>query len=486
MADSQWLQAIRESEDLSFSLEPDEPSREAWTQEMGSQVNSFYDTLGNLPAYSEASLNAEFKHDSLGEPEPLQVSLKKLHDAMSSHGIQTAGPGHLGFIPGGGLYTGAMADHLAAVYNHFSADSYASPAAVQIHNQVIEWLIKLVGYSSQALGDITSGGTHATLAAFMTARQWLKVKPIDYEKLVVYATDHTHHCYHKALNVLFSGMIQIRMIKTKRYKMDVADLQLQVKKDRSRGLRPAIVVASAGTTNLGMVDPLDQIAKVCEKAGIWFHVDGAYGGFFTLTSRVSECFKGISSADSIVLDPHKGMFLPYGAGALLVKNGSLMVSALGNQGKADYLQDRPLSESGLSPMDYSLELTRPFRSLRIWFALKTHGQKAFEAALDEKLLLARYAAEQIDKFSSLELVVEPELSVFAFKMRNDPLGQETRELLQYINQSGLVFLSSTMVDNQFVIRVAILSHRTHIDTIDRLIGCIQDFFTNTQESITYG
>jgi aromatic-L-amino-acid decarboxylase len=241
--------------------------------------------------------------------------------------------------------------------------------------------------------------------------------------------------------------------------------------DRSAGLEPFCVFATAGTTNTGAVDPIDTVADVAAEHGLWLHVDAAYGGFFMLTERGRTAFTGIDRADSITLDPHKGMFLPYGVGCLLVRDGSLLrkAHAVGGQ----YLQDLDDVAGLPSFADYSPELSRGFRGLQLWLPLHLHGVDAFRAALDEKLDLARTVFEELRADPRLEVPWEPRLSIVAFRCRGRDADVRTREMLDRINNERRVALSSTTIDGRFTLRVCVLSHRTHRDRIDEAIAAIR-------------
>ncbi len=461
-------------ERASGSLEPPAKTRSSWQAGTDQTIAEFLDSLSSLRTFHGDQNSPNPKPDLSQDPVAL---LQNLREEISQSGILTAGPGHLGFIPGGGLYIGAIADHFAAATNTFSGDAFASPAAVRIHSEVIQWLMQVVGYDAHAWGDITSGGSQATLTAFHVARQAHGIKPKDYAKTIVYMHENTHHCSQKALFVLFGGDIVIRNVPLKNQIMDAKALATMIDKDRACGLKPWLIVASAGSTNLGKVDPLAEIASIASDNSLWFHVDAAYGGFFAITSQGQRILRAIAEADSIVLDPHKGLFLPYGIGALLVKDGQKLFQSCAGTGV--YLQDRTtVGPDHRSPMDYSLELTRPFRSLRLWLALAVHGQKVFEDALTEKILLARYACLKLSEIPGIEIICPPELSVFAFRYRNGrdkakDVCSSTQDLLRRINNHGEVFLTSTVVDDQYVIRVAVLSFRTHIKTIDQLIEIVK-------------
>jgi glutamate/tyrosine decarboxylase-like PLP-dependent enzyme len=464
---------IEKAREASQSLEPTSSERADWQAGAARAIGAFVEGLPEARTFtprSDATL-ADFEAavaDAAGVSELLETVARGVADT----GLLTAGPGHLAFVPGGGLYLGALADHLGATLNPFSADAFSAPVAAHIHNQALRWLCDMVGYGAEAYGDLTSGGSHATLTAFLAARRATGVRSHDIASLVVYVGEHTHHCCTKALDVLFGGDIHICSVPSRRHAMDVEALAAQVAADRAAGLRPWLVVATAGSTNLGRIDPLAAISDLARAQGLWLHVDAAYGGFFSLLPELAASFAGLAMADSIVLDPHKGLFLPYGLGAVLLKQGVW----LRQHATGSYLQDRAQAlESEPSPMDYSLELTRPFRALRLWLAQRVYGSEVFGAALREKRLLALYCAQRLAELPTIELIAEPDLSILAFRMRDGGAtgDQETNALLQRINAHPEAFLSSTRIDGRMVIRVAVLSFRTHLPTIERLLAVIE-------------
>jgi aromatic-L-amino-acid decarboxylase len=252
--------------------------------------------------------------------------------------------------------------------------------------------------------------------------------------------------------------------------MDPAALEAMVAADRKAGMRPFLVSAAAGTTNTGAIDPLDAIADVAAAERLWFHVDAAYGGFFRLTARGTERFVGIDRADSITLDPHKGLFLPYGTGGLVVRDREALRAA--HFEGAAYLQD--LLPAGELPnySDLSPELSRGVRGLRVWFPLVLHGVDAFRTALDEKLDLAERAHRGLAEDPLVELGWDPQLTVVTFRLRGADLPTN-ESFLRRINASGRVFLSSTRIDDGYWIRICIVSHRTHADRIDECVEIIR-------------
>ena len=380
--------------------------------------------------------------------------------------FDTAGPGYLAYIPGGGLYAAAVADLIACVTNRFVNLAAPAPALVRLEANVTRWLCDLFDFPPEAQGVLTSGGSMANLSAVVTART--VCLPEDFLAGTIYASEHVHHSISKSARLAGFPAGALRPVRTDdELRIDVEDLRAQVRADRDRGRRPFLVVGSAGTVNTGAVDPLDAIAQLADEEGLWFHVDGAYGGFFQMTERGRERFRGIERADSVTLDPHKGMFLPYGTGGLIVRRGGDLLAA--HRGGASYLPAQ--SASDLPDFaDYTPELSRDNRGLRVWVPLHLHGVGAFRRALDEKLDLARKVYAALADVDDLDVPWEPQLSIVAFKSRrgNDATGR----ILQEVNASKRVYLSGTEVDGEGYLRVAVLSHRTDEARIDEAIEII--------------
>lgn len=398
--------------------------------------------------------------------------LLKAVEAGAQKGFNTAGPGYLAYIPGGGLYTAALADFLACGVNRYVNVWHAAPRFAQIEQDVIRWLCDQFAYPDEARGILTSGGSMANFSAVVTARHVLLGE--DSVGGTLYVTDQAHASVAKAAVLAGFPHRAIRIVPTTAdLAMDVDRLEGILRQDRAQGLRPFCVVASAGTTNTGKVDPIGQVAQIAMEQNLWLHVDGAYGGFFQLTDRGRRLFEGIADAHSITLDPHKGMFLPYGTGSLLVKEGKQLRDA--HHVGADYLQDLAPEEEIPNFADYSSELSRDFRGLRVWLPVMLHGVGAFQAALDEKLDLTEFLYQSLAETSGFELPWKPDLSVVAFRYRPSNGDPESfnRHLLDRINQSKRVFLSSTMIEGRFIIRACILSHRTHRDRVEEAAEIIR-------------
>ena len=433
----------------------------------------FIQDLPDAPAADTASsdeLLEELRRTPPDEGRPFDQVLDDI-EASAAKGFNTAGPGYLAFIPGGGLFAAALGDFLACGVNRFVNVWSAAPAFAQIESTVIRWLCDQFDYPSEARGILTSGGSMANFSAIVTARRTRL--PEDFLKGTLYVSEQTHASVAKSAVLAGFPQRNVREVPcTPELRLDPAALADMIRADRRSGLQPFMIVANAGTTNTGAIDPIADIVELARAEALWVHVDGAYGGFFQLTDRGRRAFRGIEEADSITLDPHKGMFLPYGTGSLLVRDGERLRQA--HQVQAAYLQDLAPESEIPNFSDYSPELSRDFRGLRVWLPLQLHGVDAFREALDEKLDLARLIYDALVATPGFELPWEPELTVvpFTYRPRAGDAEAFSRALLERINASKRVFLSSTTIDGRFVLRACVVSHRTHRDRVEEAIRII--------------
>jgi aromatic-L-amino-acid decarboxylase len=460
----------------SHPLEPSASEMRAMGEAALDFLARFVEGLPSAPASDLDLADLDGEHLLPSDAGHAFAPLLQAVEAGAQKGFNTAGPGYLAYIPGGGLYAAALADFLACGVNRYVNVWHAAPRFAQIEQDVIRWLADLFAYPDEARGILTSGGSMANFSAVVTARHvHLGEDPVGGS---LYVTDQAHASVAKAAVLAGFPHRAIRIVPTTAdLAMDVDRLGAILAEDRARGLRPFCIVASAGTTNTGKVDPIGDLAQIAREQDLWLHVDGAYGGFFQLTDRGRRLFDGIADAQSITLDPHKGMFLPYGTGSLLVREGKRLRDA--HQVGADYLQDLAPEEEIPNFADYSPELSRDFRGLRVWLPLMLHGVGAFRAALDEKLDLTELLYQALLETPGFEVPWEPDLSVVAFRYQPSRGDQDSfnRRLLDRINESKRVFLSSTMIEGRFIIRACILSHRTHRDRVEEAADIIRSAAT---------
>jgi len=467
-------------------LEPDAMERLALREPVMTYAETFLEALDKLPAYHDTEdLGSGIRSSRIVEdPGSIEAALDLLREHVDGPGLNPASAGHLAYIPGGGIYTSALGDYLADVTNRYAGVFFGGPGAVRLENLVIDWVRRVVGYPESALGNHASCGSVANLIALATARDAAGLAGKDYHRAVLYLTSQTHHCITKSLRFLGLGECVIRHVALDdRYRMRPDQLAKQIRDDRSSGLKPWVVVASAGSTDVGAIDPLDRIADVTTQEGLWFHVDGAYGGFFALTTEGADLLDGMERSDSLVVDPHKTMFLPYGSSVLLVRDGKHLAATHRHQ--ANYMQDATPARDEPSPADLSPELTRPFRALRLWLPLMVHGVGPFRAALEEKMLLTRYFHEEVARLG-FWVGPPPELSVSVFRyvperyrasdseIDWDEVNAYNARLVREIRRDGRVFLSSTTLEGRFTIRLAAVVHRTHLDTIRTTLAVLEE------------
>ena len=309
----------------------------------------------------------------------------------------------------------------------------------------------------------------ANLTAIVTARDAKNVSSRNIAQSAIYHTNQVHHCIDKAIRIAGLAEAQRRIIRMdSHFRMDSDHLRACIEKDLSRGIQPFLIVSSVGSTDTGAIDPLKKIAKIARDSGAWFHVDAAYGGFFALLDEFKPAFAGIEHSDSIVVDPHKGLFLPYGVGAVIVRDGAALHRS--HQYQANYMQDALENNDGWSPAELSPELTKHFRGLRMWLPLKLFGLGPFRASLREKILLTRYFYETVRTWPDFETGPYPDLSVAIYRYRSgSDDNAKNLKLAERIRNSGKVFISTTRIDDTVWLRLAVLSFRTHRETIDTLL-----------------
>ena len=463
---------IEELREAAAPLEPDTIKRRSIAAQALDHALAYWDQVEIAPSnrpWSEVfsqRLDPEFTEEGR---DPASV-LDYVRSCIDAPGFATTSPRFMAYIPGGGLPYSALGDLLAATSNKYSGFASASPGAVRIENACAAWLASVIGYPQEAGGTLTSGGSVANLTAIVAAREARDPEGGG----AIYVTRSAHYCIDKALHIAGRGRSPRRVIATDdNYRMSVPALEQALEEDRRNGVRPWIVIASAGTVDTGAIDPLPEIVELCRRYGAWCHVDGAYGGLFALCEEGRALLSGIELADSVALDPHKTLFLPYGTGAALVRDGRLLQNAF--SASAEYIRPLGESEVGPSPADLSPELTRHFRALRLWLPLQMAGVAAFRAAQAEKLALARYFHSRVLEMDGFDAGPEPQLSVVAFRYvpKTGDVNEFNESLMRHIQQEGRVMMSGTRIDGSYRLRCAILCFRTHLEHVDDAVEAVR-------------
>ena len=456
---------------MASDLELDSAGRRRLAEAAFTYAEEYLDQLPGTPASYppiEPDLVTRLAAPPTEKGHELSHLLELLSRALES-GIDTSSGKFLSYIPSGGIFSAAIGRLLGAVTNRYTGGTHGAPGLIAIEAGVVRWMCGLFGLPDTASGILFSGGSIANLTAVVAARARLGD---DFAHGVVYTSERAHHSIIKAARIAGVRPERIRVISTDRaLRLDTAKLEAAIAADTAAGLTPMLIAASAGTTDTGTVDPLTGCALIAAEAGAWLHIDAAYGGFFVLTERGRARLAGIETADSITIDAHKSLFMPFGTGGLLVRDERQLVDSL--EGRGSYMQDVP--EHGRQIPNYFAmgpELTRPPRGLEVWLALHLHGIESFRHELDRMLDLAAWTARELAELPGILVVADPELSIVAFR---SAAGDTTsRAIVQHMNDSGDVHVSSTTVDDRFIVRLAFLSQRTNDDVARRAVELVRE------------
>jgi len=467
---------LLELEKQARELEPSERLRADVRESVINYSETFLNNIESIPTYVTSETRGAGIFDSPISETGIGIdqAIDLIRENVDTPGLNPASGGHLAYIPGGGIYYSALGDYLADVFNRYAGVFYASPGAVRMENMLIRWMCDLVGYPPESHGNLTTSGSLANMIAMVVARDGKNIKSADIPGSVIYLSKQTHHSIDKGIRVAGLGECVLRFIALDDvFRIDTAALEQQIEEDKLAGLNPFLVVASAGTTDVGAIDPLPEIGAIAKRHGLWYHIDAAYGGFFILTEEGKSKFRGLELADSIIIDPHKGLFLPYGLGVVLVKNVEDLKRSF--RFDAHYMQDAFAGPDEISPAEISPELTKHFRGLRLWLPLKLHGLAPFRACLEEKLLLAKYFHAEVQKLG-FECRLEPELSVVVYRYvpKSGDANAFNKRLLESVVADGRVFISSTVLEGNYTLRFACLAFRTHLKIVDTLLAVLKE------------
>jgi glutamate/tyrosine decarboxylase-like PLP-dependent enzyme len=472
-------------------------------RDLSSRVNElvlhYFSEIVNLPVFPATvggDTLAQVGATLEAEGEPLERLINDC-DTILKNSRHNGHPRFFGYVASPATPVGAFADLIASTLNSNVTSWRSGPAATEIERTVVRWLGSLIGYDEDARGLLTSGGSMANMTALLIAQRvkagreaalkglWRSEAP-----MTVYASEQVHMSIPKAADILGFGREQVRLIACDdQFRMDVALFRGRIAADLQSGLKPFCVVASAGTTNTGAVDPLAAIADVAKEFGLWFHIDGAYGAPAALDETKRSLFAGLERADSVSLDPHKWLYVPLDCGCLLFRDEAKARVAFGDV-DADYIKvlEQDADES-FAFWNYGLELSRRFRALKIWLTLRYYGARRIAAAISEDNVLAGYLAELVEQAEDFELLSQPQLSICCFRylppaMRLQPATapQENEEELNKLNErimltvqrGGRAYLSSATIHGKFALRVCITNFRTTRADIEETLEIIRD------------
>lgn len=397
-------------------------------------------------------------------------ALLRLFSAAGKNAVENRDGRFMAFFPTRGLPAGALAAMLAAGYNRPTGAPDYAPHLVRMEHSLMRWLCDLFALPGGSIGTMTSGTSMSTLIAVAAAADTLP-DVASRADATVYVTEQTHHCVVKALRVAGFPATAVREVPmTPDWDMDPKAARAMVAADRAAGRLPFLLVGTAGTTASGAIDPLHELADLADDEDLWFHVDGAYGGFFQLTERGGRRLTGIGRADSIALDPPKTLFLPFGTGVLLVREAAHLHRTFSHRG--DYMTD--LDDDSLpSYADLGPELSREYRAAQLWLPLHLHGVAAFRETLDDMLNLAEFAHDDLAGDPALDVGPRPRLATVVFRLA-DGTDDDNRDLLRRINSDGRTHLSGCVVDGRYFLRMTVLNPATYRSEVEGALAGIHD------------
>lgn len=403
-----------------------------------------------------------------------QVLVEVKHKVLGSI-TNSAGPKYFGYITGGGNQAAVLAEMVKAALNQNNLKWHSSPASTELEKLVMRWVAEFIGYPTTSAGVLLSGGSVANFNCMAVAR---KIKsPVDVSEegvygsppQTVYVSAEGHSSFDKAVDMLGIGKKYLRKIPVDgKLRIDIEALDRAIEQDKKKGLHPICAIAVAGTTNTGAVDDLHAVADVCEKHDLWYHVDAAYGGPAAAVEGVAHLFEGIARADSVVINPHKWMYVPFEAGGVLVKNPDHLRATFSTI--PDYLQSDVSLGSRTDLMEYNLPLTKEFKALKVWMTLKTYGARKLKETIARDIDKAARLVEMIEKDKKLELMAPAPLSIVCFRYFEEgltvsELDRLNDRIIEKIEKDGRIFLTGTKIEGHTALRVCFINHRTTFDDV---------------------
>jgi aromatic-L-amino-acid decarboxylase len=415
--------------------------------------------------------------------------LEKTAELLFDHSLFNGHPRFFGYVTAPPAPIGVLADFLASAVNANVGAWRLAPAATEIESQVVRWIAELIGYPVDCGGLLVSGGNMANFVCLLAARaakaDWdVGARGVVADgggrRMKIYSSTETHTWIQKAANIAGLGTDSIRWIATdRRQRLDVAALRRQIEADKANGDRPFIAVGTAGSVGTGAVDPLSEIRALCSEFDVWFHVDGAYGGFAAALPEAPEGLRALADADSVAVDPHKWLYAPLEAGCVLVRDPETLRAAFSYHPPYYFLDQRAINY-----VDYGPQNSRAFRALKVWLALRQVGASGYRNMIGDDIRLSRDMAKAIGECDELQLVSQ-NLSITTFRyVPRDLRSQLTdaaveahlnalnQTVLDRVQRGGEAFVSNAVVNGSYLLRACIVNFHTDQEDIDALIKIV--------------
>lgn len=463
-------------------------------------VDVMLDHLRNQRNYPVWRKPTEQVKSSLSQSLPLTASKREevfheFEENILPYAKGSIHPRFWGWVEGGGTPFGMLADMLASGMN--SNLGIGDHSAIYVELQVINWIKEFIGFPMEASGILVSGGSVANFTGLTVARNsipgtHIRTKGL-YEsasRLIVYGSSETHSCIQKSIEALGLGSDSfIKIPVEENYKIDLNLLQQAIDNDRKNGNTPFCIVGNAGTVNTGAIDPLNELAEIAKKEQLWFHVDGAFGAFSAVVDELKEEINGLNKADSLAVDLHKWMCMPYEAGCILIKNKTLHRNAFNIEPPYLVAHERGLAAGPESFNNYGIQLSRGFRALKVWMSLKEHGSEKYKRIILQNIAQAKYLEHLINKCDKLELMAPVSLNIVCFRFNNGALTDNelntlNSEIMMTLHEKGIAITTYTFLQNRYALRVANVNHRSRKEDFDLLVNSVLEIAGNLVEAIS--
>lgn len=449
--------------------------KELYSEKLGRKVFAGKSPDEVMRLFDEHLPEVEFDMDQL---------LKKVRNDVIGSATMNIGPHYYGYITGGGNQVAILGEMISASLNQNNLKWHSSPISTELEKLVIKWVSQFIGYPDTAAGAILDGGSTANFNCMAVARKNMAPETISetgmygLKPMTIYVSTEGHSSFDKAVDMLGIGKKYLRKIEVdSEFKIDIQKLEKQIKEDKENGLNPICVIGIAGTTNTGAVDDLDKLADVAKKFNLWYHVDAAYGGPAAAVKSVGYLFKGIEQADSVVINPHKWMYVPFEASCILVKEPKKLRKTFSTI--PDYLKSDQNNDGRVDMMEYQLPLTKSFKSLKVWMTLKAFGSKRLTDTIQKDIDNAGYLAGIVRNSDDFELMAPVPLSITCFRYTPAGLDEESAELLNQqliteIEKDGRIFLTGTKIAGKTALRTCFINPRTKPEHVEWIPEVIRD------------
>jgi aromatic-L-amino-acid/L-tryptophan decarboxylase len=461
-----------------------------------------------FPAYTSTEVAGAFQEELPDRGQDPAAILEEWRTRVLPYATHLGSPRYFGFVNGSGTMIGTLAEALAASINMNTGAWKPAPAATEIERQTIAWIAELIGYPTNCGGFFTSGGTMANFNAILTALR--NIAPYDMTaaglqqperrgRFTIYMSDHEGHIsVVRVADLLNLGRRAVRRVPSNDdFSLNIPALERILDEDTARGDVPFCVIGQVGSINVGVIDPLEEIARVCGERGLWFHADGACGAVGAMLPEKRDLYRGLNQADSVTLDPHKWLYIPYECGCVLVRDPEKLRRAFSIT--APYLRgELPTDYTGLDYLEYGPQMSRGFRALKVWMTLKQYGAEGYRTLLGQNIRCAEHLDRLVRASTDFEALHHPTLFIYSFRYAPETLrsarqgstakAEQIDAYLDRLNQmiadeiqlSGVAFVMTSKVRGRTALRLSICSHRTTLEDIDRVFAKLQELGERVQ------